>query len=1586
MTRIRRFGVVCAILGLSAVFTWTIVRGDQEKKSSKLPISSGSKSVAGGLDRWEEDLASTKFSANSVQTYRKQDGEQLFALQVKPKLDTAPTRPCDYLVMIDTSASQIGLPLRAAQKITEAIVDTAKPGDRVSIWTVNIPKATQDLTRGFQSPQSDQVKEALKKLKQEVPLGNTDLKKGLGVATASFQPDPSRQRALVFLGDGMSSYNPITPVDRAKICEDLVKNEIAFFSVPLGPMLDPQNLHGIASHTGGKVVRLVPSNDIPKDTTKKLREAIAAPILYTKSFQLPKGEVAEFFPTQMPPLRSDTPTLVVGRFGKPGKTISYTVEGAVAGKEVRVQMSEAMVDPEVDNFFLVGLYDQWKTAKDQPAMMRADRTLAFAYEMNRMTCQELLAQAELALLPRNAAEAKAAIIPHEKLQSAEKMYQQVVKLDPYNHEAIGGLKLVQKLRDGKITKQQLRDQFKKETVVRIGKDTNDPSGKIKFEQVRRERIDQLLAQADDKAGKEQDAKEKEKAPATDEGSLLKQRQLRHVVEEQKVNEMVDDALRQARRALSTDPDFSHDLLKRTLSAVRDNPELSDQTRRLLTSRLENTLRTVDIQGPDILRSQAERRQMIAQAEARFNIEEIKLEEARLTAARMQIFHNLMNQARFEDAYNQALAITQDAVNKGKPVPVAVSAAHDVGLVTYNLREVQELKRIRQERFLATMLQVEKSAVPFPDEPPVQFPPAAKWRALTNERKERYESSGFTDDDPATLRKIKEFRTKMSTPVSIEFEPNTPLREALAHIAERYNMTILIDTEAFKADVGEQDIENKVVKLPRLVDVSLGTVFRVLLAQVQGTYIIRRDYIEITTPARQVQEKTIRVYPVADLVIPIPNGVNQQAVNQSIQNSILGLQAATLAANPLLGLGALGGGALGLGGVGLGLGVGGLGFGGLGAGGLGALGGLGGGLGAGGGLGGFQGGFGGGGAVNLGVGGGMAGFAGFGGQLGQFGNLGGQFGLQGGDQSQILVRLIIQVVGNGADWLPPDLFNRPNLGPAAAAPDDEEIDPAARRQANSVGYYPPSRALVVKGTSQIQTRQGGGLMTPRAPAPGKDMGDAGNRPRDNIVLGRGPAADRLRGPADVTNRVAKAGAPTDKKTGVKKSDEVKALVQAAEKDPKKVWQEALDKKEVTDPGLVIAVADFLFEHRKFDHAAEFLKATLRHGIVARPWVYEALTIALKQSSGSLDEIERAQLSVLDIEPQDAQSYLRASQAMADNKRYDRALAYCRHASVLEPNAPQPYAEALTYAELSHDSQSMEWAAGNLLSRDWPVDSKGWQEKAEYQLKNLADILAREKRKTEADRTEVSLNRFKVRDLVIQLSWEGEANLDLEVKEPIGTVCSYQQRQTPGGGTLIGDSLADPNNESYVAAEAFSGEYDVTVRRIWGRPLGAKATLKIIQHQGTAQPRERIETIVFDREHKLKVVLDEGRRTSLAKVPPASVNQKPATASADRARVMNKLRAMADPDLVDSGSGMQGGLSSPGMSSSGSSGSRLPNVTGQGSQAFQQGIFSPFTNGMDLTAQAVVSDDRRYVTLSMAPVFQTATKVQSTPVLSFIPGGR
>src|SRR5207248_775556 len=88
-----------------------------------------------------------------------------------------------------------------------------------------------------------------------------------------------------------------------------------------------------------------------------------------------------------------------------------------------------------------------------------------------------------------------------------------------------------------------------------------------------------------------------------------------------------------------------------------------------------------------------------------------------------------------------------------------------------------------------------------------------------------------------------------------------------------------------------------------------------------------------------------------------------------------------------------------------------------------------------------------------------------GQLGQFGNLGGQFGLQGGNQSQLLVMLIRQVVGTPKDWAPLGGINQPIPGPGGVPIDDPNANP----DANDLGYYPPAGALVIKGSSYIHSR-------------------------------------------------------------------------------------------------------------------------------------------------------------------------------------------------------------------------------------------------------------------------------------------------------------------------------------------------------------------------------------------------------------------------------------------------------------------------------------------------------------------------------------
>src|SRR5262249_9321783 len=118
MTSNHRLGIIASFLGVAAIVTWTHVRGDGSKKTS-LPITNGS--TSGKIERLEEDLAHSKFSEKRVLTYSKQDGQELFALQVQPKLEAPAARPRDVLLMVDSSASQAGLPLTFAKKFADEL-------------------------------------------------------------------------------------------------------------------------------------------------------------------------------------------------------------------------------------------------------------------------------------------------------------------------------------------------------------------------------------------------------------------------------------------------------------------------------------------------------------------------------------------------------------------------------------------------------------------------------------------------------------------------------------------------------------------------------------------------------------------------------------------------------------------------------------------------------------------------------------------------------------------------------------------------------------------------------------------------------------------------------------------------------------------------------------------------------------------------------------------------------------------------------------------------------------------------------------------------------------------------------------------------------------------------------------------------------------------------------------------------------------------------------------------------------------------------------------------------------------------------
>jgi hypothetical protein len=201
-------------------------------------------------------------------------------------------------------------------------------------------------------------------------------------------------------------------------------------------------------------------------------------------------------------------------------------------------------------------------------------------------------------------------------------------------------------------------------------------------------------------------------------------------------------------------------------------------------------------------------------------------------------------------------------------------------------------------------------------------------------------------------------------------------------------------------------------------------------------------------------------------------------------------------------------------------------------------------------------------------------------------------------------------------------------------------------------------------------------------------------------------------------------------------------------------------------------------------------------------------------------------------------------------------------------------------------------------------------------------------------------------------------------------------------LIGNTLSDMNRASYVAAQAFPGEYEITVHRNWGQALGNRARLEVIQHFGSPREARRLVLLNLDQKQIVKVTLAEGRRTTLAVVPPP---QRAETVEENerRSSVYEKLRQLVDPDYA-SAKVMRGGAYTPGA--------QLPtiperNVRGKQPErrVFQTGLQAQGGQSVNMAAQARLSADQNYLRVSVTPVFQTANRQGPAVNLPLIPGG-
>lgn len=405
-------------------------------------------------------------------------------------------------------------------------------------------------------------------------------------------------------------------------------------------------------------------------------------------------------------------------------------------------------------------------------------------------------------------------------------------------------------------------------------------------------------------------------------------------------------------------------------------------------------------------------------------------------------------------------------------------------------------------------------------------------------------------------------------------------------------------------------------------------------------------------------------------------------------------------------------------------------------------------------------------------------------------------------------------------------------------------------------------------------------------------------------------------------------------------------------------------------------------RAFVAVRDFLGAAILSGNV-QPWMYHAYALSLKATGADLEDIERAYLSAVDFADSPEEVLLVADQlrrAGCDAA----ALRLCQNVTTLQPYRREAYVMGMRLAEKLDDLDALQWACRGVLGQAWPKEAEKVEADARLLARATHQRLVQEGRREEAQQFMAGLQEATAHDLVVRVSWTGDADIDVAVEEPSGTVCSSESSLSPGGGTFLGDSFpgmesaADGGtlSETYVCPEGYSGVYRILVRRVWGNVSTGHVTVDILADVG--RPTQRY----------IHKQLELTEKDALIEVDVQAGTRKTEVGEAQLAHLRD-VQAGGQPKFLaqfmggnDSSALQQylADLANMGLLNNGGVGA------GRGPFGLQSGVgFQPIIEtlpeGATMMAMAIISADRRYVRISPSPMF---SQIGDVNTFNFVSG--
>lgn len=751
--------------------------------------------LASYLGAGETFAAEPRAEAVRLEQYTNPAGETYFALQL-PAVPAAPSVDAHQIVVLfDTSASQTGPVRERAFDVLEAFLAELSPQDQVYLMATDL--TAEPMTDQFVAAGSDAMKAGLAKLRERTPLGAGDMAAAMEAVSSAYQQTPAEGRAAVYIGKGNSAANTLSGKEFAPLVARLVEQQVPFTSYAVGLRTDNHLLAALANQTGGMLAIDRGESTAPV-AGQYLAEAARGTVAWPVDAKLPAG-LKEVYPAQMPPLRADRETVLLGVGSLPaGENIAITTDGS-AGRVTRTWSVEPTPASD-DHAYLVRLVEMGRrdggaTLPTLGAVGLAESRRLLEHEASQLN--ELGAQAIAAGNPE-----QAAVLAREA--------QQIVPAD---------------LEADAIAQTALRMQSDAQDLRLVNSERRQPE---------------------------------EPAPSIvperpDDGAFVSDVERQSRIFAGFMQTEVQNAINQARSIMSESPESAISTLKLVAERVRGARELDPAIRRQLSDQIEAALRQAAQRAIVKTEQDLQRQESLAVAEERRRLnEEMYLREQRMTQL-LARFESLIDENRFKDAHAVAELARSIAPNN-----TTAQVAVDVSGMAGAIHEAYALRVLRQVGVVESLAAVERSHVPIADEPPIVYPDPEVWELLSERRKE-FASVDLSSQGPAEQK----IRKALEEPTRLEFV-DTELSIVLQFLEEFHGIQIVLD-QARLDDIG---VSSDTLINQDLRDISLRSALRLMLRELDLTWVIEDEVLLITTQDGAQERLATKVYPVADLVVPI----------------------------------------------------------------------------------------------------------------------------------------------------------------------------------------------------------------------------------------------------------------------------------------------------------------------------------------------------------------------------------------------------------------------------------------------------------------------------------------------------------------------------------------------------------------------------------------------------------------------------------------------------------------------------------------------------------------------------------------------